>query len=273
MDMITLAMAKKGIADLKASGGVGYTESGPVVTFDGDTSGCNITMHYNATYVRLLERHIDPDTIARIVVSVSGSMVEVGKADMRVAWNAEHTSYDVFIIWQGMNVSLVFGYNDERGTNSDLCVLADPNFDAYVARIEYAEVHTIDPKYLPETVKTINLADYTVRGNFIVEQTLENLIVDGIVSGGCNNELNMNFTQDFFRDINTEKPIVISFNFGGLPVKVSGCTVVRNYDSPLATLLCFNVVTVLEDVGLINGYVIISRDWATVYVSPVEIPI
>lgn len=126
---------------------LGYTEPGKVYTFDGDTTGKVTFVSNGIQYVRIAQEHIDPENITRIVVSMYGNIAEFGRGDFRISWNNRHDSYSVMIPSDEQEVTIIFGYSKDP----DMWIFADPNYNSFVVRVEYAEtIHTIDPKYLPE---------------------------------------------------------------------------------------------------------------------------
>lgn len=139
-------------------GGVGYTEDGKVYTFNGDTTGLETGYHNGLQFVVLADEFFDPNTIEHITVSVSGTMVELSKDQF---WIEEHsdaiaTGYVVLTEYQGSTVPIALIQKSNDGGQEKSGVLADPNYNAFVARLKFADtIHKIDPKYLPTSLGNV----------------------------------------------------------------------------------------------------------------------
>lgn len=202
------------VEELKRDGGVGWDEPGKVYTFNGDVTGKKIDTINGIQYVKIADEHTAPEFITKIVVSLNGNMVEFGKDNIRIGWNGTREGYSVFVPFGEEEAQIIYGYNFKN--LKELWFIADPSYNAFVVRLEYAETtHPIDPKYLPGPV-VIDLDKYGIT------EVLLALFQNG---GGT---FSGNDIEDFWEAVNTEKQLKVSFMFPpNSRVHVNNVTAVR----------------------------------------------
>lgn len=126
--------------------------SGKVYTFNGDTTGLETGYYNGIQLVMLADEYFDPNTIERIAVSVGGSVVELSKDQFWIeeVSDAIATAHVVLTEFQGATVPIALIQKSNDGSQKSFSVLADPKYNAFVARIKFADtIVPIDPKYLP----------------------------------------------------------------------------------------------------------------------------
>lgn len=126
--------------------------SGKVYTFNGDTTGLETGYYNGIQLVMLADEYFDPNTIERIAVSVGGSVVELSKDQFWIeeVSDAIATAHVVLTEFQGATVPIALIQKSNDGSQKSFSVLADPKYNAFVARIKFADtIVPINPKYLP----------------------------------------------------------------------------------------------------------------------------
>lgn len=126
--------------------------SGKVYTFNGDTTGLETGYYNGIQLVMLADEYFDPNTIERIAVSVGGSVVELSKDQFWIeeVSDAIATAHVVLTEFQGATVPIALIQKSNDGSQKSFSVLADPKYNAFVARVKFADtIVPIDPKYLP----------------------------------------------------------------------------------------------------------------------------
>lgn len=115
--------------------------SGKKYTFNGDTTGLETAYYNGIQFVMLADEYFDPNTIEHITVSVSGSVVELSKDQFWIKEESDAigTVYVVLTEFQGSTVPIALIQKSNDGSQKIFGVLADPNYNAFVARIKFAE--------------------------------------------------------------------------------------------------------------------------------------
>lgn len=115
--------------------------SGKVYTFNGDTTGLETAYYNGIQFVMLADEYFDPNTIEHITVSVSGSVVELSKDQFWIEEESDAiaTAHVVLTEFQGATVPIALIQKSNDGSQKAFCVLADPNYQAYVTRVKFAD--------------------------------------------------------------------------------------------------------------------------------------
>ena len=139
------------------------------ITFDGDTTGLRT---YTApdtglSYVGLLKNYVDPDELVTITVSIGGDTVKFNKADWRLNQSADDDSYAVIVNYQEQGILIASSGPDYFD------VIADPNYNAYVSRIEFAEtvIVPIDQEYLPGVCLPVVELETVIENNAVLSES------------------------------------------------------------------------------------------------------
>ena len=132
-----------------SEGGAGYSEK-IVLTFDGNADGKVSHEGSNGTLmIKVSDKFLDVHTLVRVRGYFYGQSIEVIAADCVVEKN---DAFDVIVYNNMVIAEVIHGNEVEVEVERGLYVLYDPKSNSYVSYIEFADVHTIDPKYLPGAV-------------------------------------------------------------------------------------------------------------------------
>lgn len=156
MDIISMIMSQN-----RGDGEpIAYTEPGKKYTWDGDISNTEVNDSMGMPVYKISSDIIDPYKVSKVTLYISGQgeFVQDNKQFEIVDRTAEVGMYIItlgFSTGAGNILISVGGDNAIAPVGIYLSYVEDNGVVAYISGIELAEtIHPIDPKYIPDSVKT-----------------------------------------------------------------------------------------------------------------------